>query len=123
MIGRSLDDQSHEQLLSRHAAMRMSARRISPHALAMTLRFGRRARVGDGTMYVVGRREAADPKLPPELRALEGLHVLCAPDGRTIITAYRNRSLAGLRAAIRRRRRRRWSRRTLSRVRRRRRRR
>jgi hypothetical protein len=100
----------------------MSARRISPHALAMTLRFGRRVHVGDGTMYVIGHREIADPKRPAELRDLDGVHVLCALDGRTIITAYRNRSLAGLRAAIRRRRRRRLSRRTLIKSRRRRRR-
>ena len=73
----------------------------------MTFHFGRSVHIGDATMYVIGRREIADPKLPAELRGLDGVHVLCALDGRTIITAYRNRSLAGLRAAVRRRRRRR----------------
>ena len=73
--------------------------------------------VGPG---VIGGREIADPQLPTELRDLECVHVLCTPNGRTVITAYR--SLAGLRAAIPRRRRRRLSRRTLIRGRRRRRR-
>lgn len=40
--------------------------RISPRDLELTLRFGRRDYVGDGTMYVVGRRELADPRLPPQ---------------------------------------------------------
>lgn len=122
MIGRSLDDHAFAPDVrpSRHAAARMSARRISPRDLELTLRFGRRDYVGDGTMYVVGRRELADQRLPPEVRGLDGLHVLLAPDGRTVITTYRNRSLAGRRAAIRRRRRRWQSRRTLIRRRRRR---
>lgn len=122
MIGRSMDGGSleHTLLPSRHAEMRMSARRISPQALELTVRFGRRVHVRHGTMHVIGKRELSDPKLPTEVRDLEGVHVLCAPDGR-IITAFRNRSLAGLRAAVRRRRRRRLSRRTLTRRRRRRR--
>jgi len=117
-----MDEQEFERdpRLTLHAVARMSARRISPRDLELTLRFGRRDYVGDGTMYVVGRRELADPRLPAEVRNLDGLHVLMAPDGRTVITTYRNRSLAGRRAAIRRRRRRWQSRRTLIRRRRRR---
>ena len=105
--------------LTRHARLRMTARRISPGDVTLALRYGRRARVGAGTMYVVGRREIARPEGPPELRRLDGLHVLVTPDDGTVITTYRNRRLRGLRAARRRRRRRFRTHRTLRRGRRR----
>lgn len=123
MIGRSAVDCSNEVglVLSAHGRVRTSARRISPRELELALRFGRCVHVGAAVLYVVGRRQLSRPKLPKtERRGLEALHVLCSPDETTLITAYRHRSLAGVRSAIRRRRRRRMSRRTLIRGRRRR---
>jgi hypothetical protein len=105
-VHRTIDLQS-EYSLTRHAWERMSGRGLSPAAIRLVLNYGRAVHIRGATIYVVGRREVEDYRQDGiELSSAEGVQVVCTESG-SILTAYRNRDLRGLRPSSRRNRRRR----------------
>jgi len=89
-------------LITRHASERMSARSISPEAIDLVLTHGRVAYVRKAEIYALGRKEVAKARtIGLDLRAHEGLHVVCGPTG-AVMTVYRNHDLRGLRPRRRR---------------------
>ena len=93
------------QFITRHAQMRMKARRISETALASVLEYGRVVYVRGAKIYVIGRKEVTKfLRRGVELADFEGIHVVCSPDG-AVMTTYRNRGFRGLRPRRRRRKR------------------
>jgi hypothetical protein len=76
-----------------HAWQRMSARGISPAAIDAALAWGRVGHeLGHATSHFLGRREVERAaRLGEDLSHLEGLVVLVAADGATILTTFRNR--------------------------------
>jgi len=87
-----------EQLiLTEHAKIRMTARRIPAVAVEMTLLYGREKHVKGATFYAIGRREVERFKdTGVDLSEYEGIQVVCA-QGDVVVTAYRNRDFSGLR--------------------------
>lgn len=84
-------------LLTRHALTRMHARRISTTGVVAVLNFGREVHTRGAVVYAIGRNEVENAKRAVvDLRAHEGLHVVCSKDG-SILTVYRNRRLSDLR--------------------------
>jgi hypothetical protein len=80
--------------LTEHARRRMAQRGLSFAAVAAVLRHGRCVHARGACVYVVGRREVERAsRAGVDLRALDGIHVLCAADG-SILTVFRNRALA-----------------------------
>tara|TARA_B100000678_G_scaffold283835_1_gene284471 strand:- start:565 stop:882 length:318 start_codon:yes stop_codon:yes gene_type:complete len=79
--------------LTNHSLRRMAQRGIRQAALMGVLRHGRCLYVRGAQLYVVGKREvqsAAQKSL--DLRHLEGIHVVCSPEG-VVLTVYRNKNL------------------------------
>jgi hypothetical protein len=76
-----------------HAWQRMSARGVSPAAIDAALAWGRLGHeAGHATSHFLGRREVERAaRLGVNIRHLEGLVVLLAADGATILTTFRNR--------------------------------
>lgn len=78
-------------VLTRHASIRLDARRLSSTAVDAVLDFGRIVRARDAEIFFVGRREVARyAREGIDLRPFEGVHVVCAPQGQ-VLTVYRNR--------------------------------
>jgi hypothetical protein len=78
--------------------MRMHARRVSTSAVltVLSLRFGREVHLRGAVVYAIGRNEMEIAKSTcVDLRQQEGPHVVCSRQG-TILTVYRNRTLADL---------------------------
>ncbi len=74
---------------SAHGAKRQQQRGISTDLLHLTVRFGKRYRIGGGRVgYFLGRRHLPDGLLPALAECAEGLVVVL--DGETVVTAYRN---------------------------------
>lgn len=74
-----------------HASLRMSQRGIRRDQLAAVLRFGRCRHARGARFFFVGRKEVrryAHQGL--DLRSIENLQVLMAPQGDSVITVYRN---------------------------------
>lgn len=84
-------------LVTKHAAERMNARRLSFSAVNSVLCYGRKVHVRGAVVYAIGQIEVdLAKKCGIDLREFEGLHVVCSRDG-AVLTVYRNRSLSGLR--------------------------
>jgi hypothetical protein len=82
--------------LTRHALIRMNARRFSPEAVDSVIAFGRIARTRGAEIHVLGRRQVREfASQGVDLRSLEGVHVVCSLDG-TVLTVYRNHDLRDL---------------------------
>ena len=90
-------DKLGSRVITTHARMRMMARRISETALSAVIDYGRVVYVRGAKIYVIGRKEVTKclPK-GVELADLEGIHVVCDPQG-VVLTTYRNRDFRGLR--------------------------
>lgn len=85
------------QAITRHARMRMTARRIPKTALSAVLEYGRVVYVRGAKIYVIGRKEVTKfLRRGVELADFEGIHVVCTPEG-VVLTTYRNRNFRGLR--------------------------
>lgn len=85
------------QVITTHARMRMTARRVSETALSAVLAYGRVAYVRGAKIYVIGRKEVESfLRKGIELADFEGIHVVCSPEG-VVLTTYRNRDFRGLR--------------------------
>lgn len=79
--------------LTEHARRRMAQRGIRAAQVAATLRHGRSRDIRGACIYVVGRQEARQARTRGvDLRAVEGIHVVCSPEG-VILTVYRNKEL------------------------------
>jgi hypothetical protein len=77
-----------------HAWQRMSARGVSPADVDAALAWGRVGHeLGHATSHFLGRREVEQAARHGEdLAHLEGLVVVVAADGATILTTFRNRA-------------------------------
>ncbi len=94
------------QILTTHARMRMTGRRISETALSAVIDYGRVVYVRGAKIYVIGRKEVTTfLRKGVKLADFEGIHVVCNPDG-VVLTTYRNHNFRGLRPRDRRLRRR-----------------
>jgi hypothetical protein len=86
-----------DQALTLHAQQRMAARSFSPEAVTAVLAFGRSIHTRGAEIRVIGRKEVAQYRSQGvDLRAFEGVQLVCASDG-VIITMYRNRDFRRLR--------------------------
>lgn len=96
-----MDTQAHsplEIILTDHALTRMEERCIPPHAVEAALRHGRVIHVRGAQYHVIGRKDVLRHQQHGiSLAAYEGVQIVCASDGRTVLTVYRNRNLRGLR--------------------------
>ena len=86
----------------------MSARRLSFNGVQRVLDYGRVVHARGSTIYAVGKKEVTRLRAAGiDLTTEEGVQVVCSNSG-TVMTAYRNHDLRGLRPRRRRRRQRRW---------------
>jgi hypothetical protein len=86
------------QNLTRHAQIRMGARRLSREAVRAAIDFGRIVYTRGATIYAIGNKEVCRyARQMIDLSPYEGIQVVCSADG-GIITAYRNRNFKKLRA-------------------------
>ena len=86
-----------EHTLTHHARQRMNQRCLSPAVVQATLEYGRIVHARGAAIHVIGRREIARYDLDGiDLSSCDGVQVVCNKDG-TVLTAYRNRDLRGLR--------------------------
>ena len=83
---------------TRHAQRRMAQRALSRTLVEQAMIYGREVIGHDTVLYVMGRNEVLEWRREGlRLEHLEGVHVVCSRDG-VVITAYRDRGLAGFRA-------------------------
>ncbi|RMH53148.1 MAG: DUF4258 domain-containing protein [Bacteroidetes bacterium] len=80
-----------------HLWQRMSGRSVAPADVERVLHFGRVTHVRGARHFSVGRREIRRYRRQADLSRLDGLHVVCTPDG-VVLTVYRNRDFSVLRA-------------------------
>lgn len=77
-----------------HARRRMDARRLNVAEVEAAIDYGRVVRIRGALVYVVGHKEvAAAARDGIDLRAVEGVHVVCSSYDGTVKTVYRNRDL------------------------------
>lgn len=89
--------------LTAHARQRMSSRHIAVDDVFAVLEFGREVHARGAEFFVVGRRDVMRARQAGRnVKALEGLHVVCAPNGGPVITCYRNREMPPIRNRTRR---------------------
>lgn len=82
--------------LTEHGRSRLSARRLSVTGLEGVFEFGREVHTRGAIIHVVGRNEVEYAnRCAADISDLEGWHVVCSREG-TLITAYRNHDLRGL---------------------------
>lgn len=80
--------------LTAHARQRMSSRHINFDDVVYVLEFGREVHARGAEFFVVGRRDVMRARQAGRnMTALEGLHVVCAPNGGPVLTCYRNREI------------------------------
>ena len=76
-----------------HLQRRMSQRGIRDQDIERTLLYGRTEYIRRAHITVVGRREVERAaRQGVDIRSLEGIHVVCTPEG-VIKTVYRNKQL------------------------------
>ena len=86
-----------EDLLSKHAKRRINQRGIKKQLIDLVLEYGRAIYTRGACILVVGRKEVkAALRHGLDLRACEGIQVVCCPDEGLVYTAYRNRDFSGL---------------------------
>ena len=61
-------DKQRSQVITTHARMRMTARRVSETALSAVLDYGRVAYVRGAKIYVIGRKEVESLRMTARLR-------------------------------------------------------
>ena len=84
--------------LTRHSSRRKDQRGITDEMIVQVLEHGRQIFTRGAIASVVGRKEVRrQNERGIDISNLEGLHVLCPTDKfGTVITAYRNRDLSGV---------------------------
>lgn len=92
-----------EPVLTAHALSRMDDRHIPAQAVHAALRHGRVYHVRGAEVHVIGQKDVLRHRQHGiDLTAYEGVQIVCASDGRTVLTVYRNRDFRGLRPRRRR---------------------
>ena len=84
----------HPLIISEHARRRLRQRGIPMEDLQCVFEEGRSVLRGKVVIYALGKRETERAGLDRD--RFEGLYVICKTNG-VMLTAYRNRSLKGLR--------------------------
>lgn len=93
---------SDQPAISLHAQQRMDLRGMSERDIELVLKFGRKIHSRRTVFHVIGRKEIKKYASEcPELKELDGLHVLTVPDKGTVLTAYRNHDLRHIRPSKR----------------------
>lgn len=88
--------------ISSHAQQRMDLRGMSERDIELVLKFGRKIHSRRTVFHVIGRIEIKKYAAEcPELKELDGLHVLTVPQKGTVLTAYRNHNLRHIRPSKR----------------------
>ncbi|WP_460859917.1 DUF4258 domain-containing protein [Rheinheimera gaetbuli] len=88
--------------ISSHAQQRMDLRGMSERDIELVLKFGRKIHSRRTVFHVIGRKEIKKYAGEcPELKELDGLHVLTVPQKGTVLTAYRNHDLRHIRPSKR----------------------
>jgi hypothetical protein len=83
--------------LTKHGESRLFGRGLRQMSLEQVLEFGREVHTRGAIIHVVGRNEVAQAaRVSADISEVEGWHVVCSRQG-TLITAYRNHDLRGLR--------------------------
>lgn len=101
-IIRNVDPTRDNPSLTGHARRRMSARRLSYHAVRRVVEYGRVIHVRGATIYAIGRKEVDRFGTKGiDLTTEEGVQVVCSNRG-TVMTAFRNHDFRGLRPRRRR---------------------
>ena len=84
--------------ITRHARLRTGARRFGVAAVEAAMSYGRVVHVRGAEIHVIGRKEVLRfRRRGIDLRAFDGMQVVCAPGGDLILTVYRNRDFRKLR--------------------------
>ena len=79
-------------LFTEHALLRMAQRNLSINDVEYTLKNGRECRRGGAIHYTLrGKDIPKQDRSSNELRRLEGMTILIAPNDNQIITVYRNK--------------------------------
>lgn len=87
--------------ISDHAATRINERALPLDCIEVALAYGREVHTRGITIFAIGRKEVQSAAARAiNIAQHEGLHVLCGRDG-SIVTAYRNFNLRGLRPRFR----------------------
>jgi hypothetical protein len=90
-------------LLTSHAAERLSTRGLSLASVDAAMTYGRVVHVRGADIHAIGRKEVEwFERDGIDLSPYEGLQVVCSSDG-AVLTVYRNRDFRGLRSHHRRR--------------------
>jgi len=93
---------SFQPAISSHAQQRMDLRGMSERDIELVLKFGRKIYSRRTVFHVIGRKEIKKYASEcPELKELDGLHVLTVPQKGTVLTAYRNHDLRHIRPSKR----------------------
>lgn len=88
--------------ISSHAQQRMDLRGMSERDIELVLKFGRKIHSRRTVFHVIGRKEIKKYASEcPELKELDGLHVLTVPQNGTVLTAYRNHDFRHIRPSKR----------------------
>lgn len=92
-----MNEQLAEYAVTKHGEARLYARGLPLAQVQDVFEFGREVHTRGAVIHAVGRKEVEHAKLfAADIANLEGWHIVCSRQG-DIITAYRNRSLRGLR--------------------------
>lgn len=81
-------------VLTHHARERMSDRGIREWQIEQVMLYGRVSHVRSSTVYAIGRKEIKE--YGKFLESCQGIHVLCSSESNSVITAYHNHSMRGL---------------------------
>ncbi|MBU2115352.1 MAG: DUF4258 domain-containing protein [Gammaproteobacteria bacterium] len=93
---------SDQPAISSHAQQRMDLRGMSERDIELVLKFGRKIHSRRTVFHVIGRKDIKKHASEcPELKELDGLHVLTVPQNGTVLTAYRNHDLRHIRPSKR----------------------
>lgn len=101
-----MDNQAHnplETVLTAHALTRMEERHIPADAVQAALCHGRVYHVRGAEIHAIGQRDIQrHQRRGIDLAPYEGIQIVCAADGRTVLTVYRSRNFRKLRPRCRR---------------------
>ncbi|GHG74391.1 hypothetical protein GCM10010919_27820 [Alishewanella longhuensis] len=91
-----------QPVISAHARKRMNLRGMNEREIRLALKYGRKVYSRRTVFHVIGKKEIRKfASECPELKELDGLHVLTVPDTCTVLTTYRNHDLRQLRPSKR----------------------
>jgi hypothetical protein len=89
-----------KDMMTHHAAARMTHRGISTAVIEMVLDYGRTVFTRGAVVFAVGRKEIQRySKEGIDLSICNGIQIVCSMDG-AVLTVYRNRSFRKLRGGL-----------------------